>query len=89
MAIGARPADISRMIVTGGLMLTMAGLLAGTAISLVLTQLLESQLFGVTPSDPFTILSVPAMMTIVAGVAAYVPARRAAQVDPVSALRTQ
>ncbi len=89
MAIGARPSDISRMIVTSGLMLTVAGLIAGLVIAVVLTQLLESQLFGVAPSDPLTIVSVLALMTLAAVAAAWFPARRAARVDPVAALRAE
>ena len=89
MAIGARQGDVSRMVMQRGLVLTAAGALAGIAVSLALSQLVRSQLFGVRPSDPLTIASVLALMTIVAGAAAYLPARRAARVNPVTALRSQ
>ena len=88
MAIGARRSDISRMVVRRGLRLTATGLLTGVAASLALTQLLRSQLFNVRPSDPLTIASVVLLMAVVAAAAAYLPARRAARVDPVAALRT-
>jgi ABC-type lipoprotein release transport system permease subunit len=52
-------------------------------------QLVKSQLFGVQPSDPWTMVSVLTLMMLVAGAAAYVPARRAARVDPLVALRQQ
>jgi len=89
MAIGARQSDISRMVVRHGLLTTAAGMLAGVAASLVLASLLRSQLFGVQPSDPLTIACVLLLMTLVAVFASYLPARRAAGIDPVSALRTQ
>ena len=89
MAIGARQIDISRMVVQHGLLTTAAGMLAGVAASLVLASLLRSQLFGVQPSDPVTIACVLVLMTLVAVFASYLPARRAAGIDPVSALRTQ
>jgi predicted permease len=89
MAIGARQTDISRMVVRHGLVTTAAGMLAGVASSLVLASLLRSQLFGVQPSDPLTIACVLLLMTLVAVFASYLPARRAAGIDPVSALRTQ
>jgi predicted permease len=88
MAIGARQADISRMIMRRGLALTGAGVVAGIVASLGLTRLLTSQLFGVRPSDPLTIAAVLVSMTAIAAIAAYVPARRAARVDPIAALRT-
>jgi predicted permease len=87
IAIGARQVDVSRMVMRRGLVLTAAGLLAGIIASFGLSQLVRSQLFGVQPSDPVTIASVLVLMTVVAAAAAYVPARRAAQVDPVVALR--
>jgi putative ABC transport system permease protein len=89
MAIGARQADVSRMVFGRGLLLTAIGVAAGVGVSLALTQLVASQLFGVRPSDPRTIASVVALMTAVAAAAAYLPARRAARVDPVAALRSQ
>jgi putative ABC transport system permease protein len=87
MAIGARQIDVARMIMRRGMALTAAGMFAGIAASLALSQLVRSQLFGVQPSDPVTMACVLALMTLVAGAAAYVPARRAARVDPVVALR--
>ena len=89
MAIGARQSDVSRMILRRGLVLTASGIFVGLAVSLGLSQLIESQLFGVQPSDPATIIAVLLLMTTVAAAAAYVPARRAARVDPITALRSQ
>jgi ABC-type antimicrobial peptide transport system permease subunit len=89
MAIGARQADVSGMVMRSGLALTGAGALAGVAASLGLSRLVRSQLFGVQPSDPLTMGSVLVLMTAVAATAAYLPARRAARVDPVAALRSQ
>jgi predicted permease len=89
MAIGARQSDVSRMVMRRGLVLTAAGAAAGIAASLALSQLVRSQLFGVRPSDPLTMASVLVLMALVAAAAAYLPARRAARIDPVSALRAQ
>lgn len=89
IAIGARQVDVLRMVMRRGIALTSAGSFIGVAASLVLTQFVKSQLFGVQPSDPSTMASVLTLMMLVAVVAAYVPARRAARVDPVVALRQQ
>jgi putative ABC transport system permease protein len=89
MAIGARRIDVSRMVLRRGLALTSVGTIAGIAASLGLSRFVRSQLFGVQPSDPWTIASVLITMTIVAAAAAYLPARRAARVDPIVALRQQ
>ena len=88
MAIGARQVDVSRMIMRRGMALTAAGVLAGIVISLALSQLVRSQLYGVQPSDPLTMTAVLVLMTAIAAAAAYLPARRAARVDPVTALRS-
>lgn len=88
MAVGARQVDVSRMVVSSGLTLATAGVLVGTVAALGLSRLLRSQLFGVQPSDPVTIVSVVLLMMAVAAMAAYLPARRAARVDPVAALRS-
>jgi putative ABC transport system permease protein len=89
MAIGARQIDVSRMVMRRGMALTSAGVIAGIAGSLGLSRLIRSQLFGVQPSDPTTMASVLVLMLVVAAAAAYLPARRAARVDPVVALRSQ
>jgi putative ABC transport system permease protein len=89
MAIGASQIDVSRMVMRRGLVLTSAGVLVGIAAALGLTRLIRSQLFGVEPSDPVTMASVIAVMMVVALAAAYLPARRAARVDPIVALRQQ
>jgi putative ABC transport system permease protein len=77
------------MVMRRGLILTGAGAAAGIVASLALSQLVRSQLFGVRPSDPLTMASVLVLMALVAAAAAYLPARRAARIDPVSALRSQ
>jgi putative ABC transport system permease protein len=89
MAIGARQSEMSLMVIRRGLALTVAGVVVGVAASLALSEFIRSQLFGVEPSDPVTIAAVFTLMTIVAAAAAYRPARRAASVDPVVALRAQ
>jgi predicted permease len=87
MAIGARQIDVSRMVMRHGMALTASGVVVGIGASLGLSQIARSQLFGVQPSDPLTLASVLTLMTLVAAFAAYLPARRAARVDPVQALR--
>jgi len=89
IAIGARQADVSRMVMRHGITLTAAGVLVGIGASLALSKLIASQLFGVQPSDPATMVSVLVVMMAVAAAAAYLPARRAASVNPVIALRSQ
>jgi putative ABC transport system permease protein len=89
MAIGARQLDMSLMVMRRSLILTAAGVVAGCAASLGLSQFVRSQLFGVQPSDPVTMVAVFAVMTVVAAAAGCVPARRAASVDPAVAVRSQ
>ncbi len=86
-ALGARDADILRWVLRRGLAWTLVGLLLGTAGSLALTRFLSRLLFGVSPGDPVTLLGVSALLAVVALAACWVPARRAARVDPMVALR--
>ena len=67
--------------------LTLAGLGIGIAGALALTRLLSSTLFGVSPTEPLTYLAASAVLSVVALLASYVPARRASRVDPLTALR--
>jgi len=89
MAIGARPAEIVRMILSQGMGLALVGVVLGVACAFALTRAVKSFLFGVTPNDPATFLGVAAVLAASALAACYVPARRAAQVDPLRALRTE
>ncbi len=87
VALGAERGNILRLIVRQGMVLTLAGLALGMVGSLALTRLLRSLLFGVTTTDPVTFLAVPLVLAAVALVASYLPASRAARVDPAIALR--
>jgi putative ABC transport system permease protein len=89
MALGARPADVLKMVLGQGLGLTLLGVAIGAAGALALTGLAKSLLFEVTSTDPFTFVSVAAVLLLAAIVASYLPARRAAGVDPIDALRCE
>ncbi len=87
VALGAQPADVLRMVVGQALLLSLIGVAAGAAASLALTRFLRTYLYGVTATDPTTFAAVAALLLAVAALAGYLPARRAAAVDPVLALR--
>jgi putative ABC transport system permease protein len=87
MALGATRADIMRLVVGNGMLLTLIGIGIGVAASLMLTRVMASLLFGVTATDVPTFLGVSAVLAAVALVANYIPARRATRVNPVIALR--
>src|SRR5205807_2687843 len=87
MALGAQKTDVLEMVVAQGLKLILIGVGIGIIGALGLTRFLSSQLYGVKPTDPLTFAAVVLLLTAVALVASYIPARRAASVDPVVALR--
>jgi putative ABC transport system permease protein len=88
LAIGATPRDVVRLFVREGAALTLVGVACGLAGALAVTRALATLLFGVTTTDPLTFVAVAGALALVALVASYVPARRAARVDPMQALRT-
>ena len=87
MALGARPADILNLVLRQGVLLLATGLVLGLAGALAVTRLLTSLLSGVSATDPATFLAVGGILLAVAMLACYVPARRAARVEPMAALR--
>jgi putative ABC transport system permease protein len=87
MAMGAERGDVLRMIVRQGLKLALIGVAVGIAGALALTRYLSDMLYGVKPSDPLTFIAVSVILIAVALLACYIPARRAAKVDPMVALR--
>jgi predicted permease len=89
LALGAKRNSILRMVVKNGTILACTGALIGVAASFLLTRLIANLLFGVAPTDPLTFLCVPVALITVAMIACYIPARRAAQVDPLVALRCE
>jgi predicted permease len=89
MALGAPRAQVIGLMMRQSLVLTAAGVLIGIAAAAALARYLEGMLFGLTPLDPTTWAGVSVGFTAVAAVAAYVPARRAATIDPLRALRAE
>ena len=87
MALGAAPGQVVRMVMRDGIRIVGAGLLAGLLASVVFTRLLQTLLFGTEARDPYVLLTTAAVILAVGWLACYVPARRAANVSPNSALQ--
>jgi predicted permease len=86
-ALGAQRRDILRGVLASGAKLTSIGLILGAAASLALTRLMQSLLYDVSATDPLTFIAVAVLLTLIALLACYIPARRAMKVDPMVALR--
>jgi len=89
MALGARPWDLTRMIVGQGLSLAAVGAAIGLGSALALGRLLASLLYGVRPADPVTLIAVASLALTTAAIACYLPARRATGADPLRSLRSE
>ena len=87
MALGARGADVLRHIVGRGAVVASIGVAAGSAGALGVARLMQGFLFGITSTDPVILVGGPAALLGIAVLASYIPARRAAKVDPMEALR--
>ncbi len=89
MALGAQPAQVMRLVQRQGMLLVMIGLALGIGGGLLLTRLMASMLFHVSPADPLALIAGVVTLVVVSLLASYLPARRAANVDPVIALRCE
>jgi putative ABC transport system permease protein len=88
MALGARHRDIFRLVIGQGAVLLAAGLAIGLGASFICARLFSSLLFGISATDPLTFVLTPALLSLAALLACYLPARKATKVDPLVALRT-
>ncbi|HXJ55476.1 MAG TPA: ABC transporter permease [Verrucomicrobiae bacterium] len=89
MAIGARRADVLRLILSEGVIMAAMGVMLGLVLALFVTRALESMLFGVSATNPLIFGANALILILVALLASFVPARRASRIDPMDALRTQ
>jgi len=87
MSMGAQTGNVLALVLRSGMLLTALGLAIGLPISFLLARALSSLLFGVQAADPVSFVGLPLLLLAVAGIACYLPARRAANLDPLRALR--
>jgi putative ABC transport system permease protein len=89
IALGAKPGEVVRLVLSDGLRLTLAGVAIGVAGALATSRLLAGLLVGIGSNDPITFAAIVLLLVLVALAACWVPARRAAAVDPLTALRAE
>ena len=89
LALGARTAEVQRMVMADGLKQALTGVALGVVAASWLTRSMRTLLFGVSPGDPLTLTLVAALLVGTAALACFVPARRATRIDPLSILRTE
>jgi putative ABC transport system permease protein len=87
IALGATQKGIVRLVVWKGMALALCGMVAGLAGAFALSRLMQSLLFGVRPDDPVTFFVISLGLTLITLLASYIPAHRAAQIDPIVSLR--
>ena len=89
MALGAQRTDVLGMVIRQGMVTTLGGVIAGVLGAVAGTRLLSTWLYGVEATDPMTFATVSLVLVVIALLATYVPARTAARVDPVIAMRSE
>jgi len=89
VALGASRTDVLRLILMQGIQLTIAGIALGLALALGLTRFIAGMLYGISPTDPFTVAEVAGLLAVISILACFLPARRAMRINPVSAIREQ
>jgi putative ABC transport system permease protein len=89
LALGASPGDVLRLVIAEGVRLAAVGAVVGLLGAWAVTRLLSSILFGVSATDPVTFIAVPCLLVLITVVASWLPARRAARVEPITALRNE
>src|SRR3989441_3827936 len=87
MALGAKASDVFKLVLRHGMGVVACGVAIGLGVAVIVTRLLTSFLYGVSTTDRFTFAAIPVVLALVAGIACYIPARRATKVDPLVALR--
>jgi putative ABC transport system permease protein len=89
IALGARPREVLTMVLTDGVVIAVIGIVIGAAGAFVLAKSVSGLLYGITPNDPLSFIVASTGLLILTLLASYIPARRAARIDPIGALRSE